>query len=675
MKNMNSRIKHFVKKILLIQYWRDIQAGMQFISSKENRTSYTSLNKMICNVKILFTARFIRNSNPVKQSQLLLKKSRIKPLPSEIFFYSLDTRTIPIYHNRVTGNITPDYTILLAHSLNDLCHDSSENSAAHRIWTTITQYLDRCISSLPVTDHRRTMLARMKIAPANGLQDALQRVLFANMLFWQERHMLIGVGHLDKILFPYYEQDKTTGVKNSTEQFVLIKDFLQTLHGYYLFKSNELPGDTGQIIILAGVQPDGTYLCNDLTYLFIKAVEELKLPDPKLLVRTAANMPPPLMNASVQCIKTGIGCPIFANDDCIIPKLQSFGYTNEDSYGYGTAACWEPLIIGKSSDVNNVAVINFAAPFADFSLYDADSKNFSDFLTQYENRLNKHIEKTIYGLKNIKFDAAPILSLFIHNSIEKASDIIDNTALYHDYGILTVGLSNTVNALYNIRDFVFEQKLFNIQTVKNVLENNYTGFEQYQKLFRENSDQYETDSDDIQTLANHLFVLASEVTRKTETVLSGKKLKIGLSSPTYIDSAVQFPATPDGRKKGEPFNVHISCDNAENYSTLFNFASKLDYNQNRFNGNVVDFMTSPSFIENNFDKFTDMICTALKSGVFEMQINVVSSKMLIDAQNNPSLFPHLIVRVWGFSAYFNDLPDSYKKLLIQRARDHERAYH
>ena len=142
---------------------------------------------------------------------------------------------------------------------------------------------------------------------------------------------------------------------------------------------------------------------------------------------------------------------------------------------------------------------------------------------------------------------------------------------------------------------------------------------------------------------------------------------IGFSSPNYIEDSRNSEASLDGRKRGESFSVHISSDKPLAYTELLNFASRLDYNENRYNGNVVDFIVSKDFIENNFDKFVDFLILSQKTGFFEMQMNVTSSNILIEARKNPKKFPNLIVRVWGFSAYFNDLPEEYKDLLISRA--------
>ena len=117
--------------------------------------------------------------------------------------------------------------------------------------------------------------------------------------------------------------------------------------------------------------------------------------------------------------------------------------------------------------------------------------------------------------------------------------------------------------------------------------------------------------------------------------------------------------------------MHISCDVLNGYTELVQFAAKLDYGEGRFNGNVIDFFVSPNFIEDNFEKFVDFLMASIKVGFFEMQMNVISSEKLLEARKNPEKFPNLIVRVWGFSAYFNDLPESYKDLLIERALKNE----
>ena len=152
----------------------------------------------------------------------------------------------------------------------------------------------------------------------------------------------------------------------------------------------------------------------------------------------------------------------------------------------------------------------------------------------------------------------------------------------------------------------------------------------------------------------------------------GGKIKFGLSSPFYIRDAKGVAADFAGRKKGNPYSTHISSIDAT-YTEVINFAGKLDYSGHAFNGNVVDFFVSPSFIENNTEKFKLFMKAAINIGYFQMQMNIMDSKTLIDAKQHPDKYPGLIVRVWGFSAYFNDLPEDYKNVLIERAIESEKA--
>ena len=104
-----------------------------------------------------------------------------------------------------------------------------------------------------------------------------------------------------------------------------------------------------------------------------------------------------------------------------------------------------------------------------------------------------------------------------------------------------------------------------------------------------------------------------------------------------------------------------------------NFAGKLDYCGHAFNGNVVDFFTPSGLIDNNTEKFVLFMKSAIRTGFFQMQMNIIDSATLIDAKEHPEKYPGLIVRVWGFSAYFNDLPEEYKNLLIVRAIEAEKV--
>ena len=152
----------------------------------------------------------------------------------------------------------------------------------------------------------------------------------------------------------------------------------------------------------------------------------------------------------------------------------------------------------------------------------------------------------------------------------------------------------------------------------------------------------------------------------------GGRVKIGLSSPDYIKRARKTGADFSGRKKGEPYNTHISSRDAD-YTELVGFASKLEYDRGRCNGNVVDFFISPGLLEEQSDKFGAFLKGAINQGFFQMQMNVMDSRTLISAKEHPENYKGLIVRVWGFSAYFVELPEDYQDQLIRRAKLSEQS--
>jgi formate C-acetyltransferase len=416
------------------------------------------------------------------------------------------------------------------------------------------------------------------------------------------------------------------------------------------------------------------YLCNDLTFLFIQVLKELQIPDPKILVRVHRLMPNDLLEESVKCIQTGIGSPLFANDEVIIPALIGFGYDEKDAFDYGVSACWEPLITGKSSDANNICSLNYMKPLQEVLFSGGETiDSYPAFLEKYKEQLAVHIRETIEQARRVTWEKAPLLSLFVGDCSQTGLDIAEGGAKYNNYGFTTVGLANTVNSLINIRKYVFELKTFDLSGLRTILSENYADHEDAQNLFRNEAIRYGIDDPTVLALTNDITRFTSDLIEKHTSCGMKRRIKFGLSSPSYISDAYNIPATPDGRNKNAPLAVHISNDKAVDFTGILQFAAKLDYAGNRFNGNVIDIIVSPHFIGNNFAQFVSMLYASFVSGIFEMQFNVVSGATLIRAKEDPAAFPNLIVRVWGFSAYFNDLPEEYKDALIRRTLEHERA--
>lgn len=661
-------VKSIFLKLGIFEYAKKVLIFKKLSQKLSNTDEYASAS--VFNKLHYFYTPSLRQTKG-KQICSLFKNIDIT-IPERGFIFTLDPWKCLNYENRMIGNITVDYSKILHNSIEDLRikYNGDDEFSLNQIDTleSFEILINREIDELKKSNREDkseyiTYLENIKSNEVTSFKEALQRILFYNQILWQTNHPLMGVGRIDFILNDIYENDSIS----KKEAYELIKDFIIKLHSYYYFKSNELAGDTGQIIVLGGLNEDGSYFCNDLTYLFMDALKELQLPDPKIIFRYCDSVPNRLMELAVETMATGIGSPLFSNDDVIINKLIEFGYKKEDAYNYVVSACWEPAPLGKGLELNNVDCIVFLKPLNE--LFDAEELSkyltFDDFLDDYKRYLKNHINRIVDQINGYIWEIDPIMSLFIENNGE---DVSKGGAIYNNYGLTSVSLSNTVNSIYNIKKLVFDEQRYSLGELNNNRLDNFENQEILNEL--KGNKKFGMDDVEIINLTNEIIRYADEIFDSKKTRYGGK-FKFGLSAPTYISASLNMPASLDGRKDFEPFNVHISLEDNKDYTQIMHFASNLDYAGNKFNGNVVDFMINPGFISKNFNKFLDFLKISLNMGVFQMQLNVVSSKVLIDAQKHPDRYPNLIVRVWGFSSYFKDLPIEYQDMVIKRACDNE----
>lgn len=621
------------------------------------------------------------SENKVEQIGKLLERIDIDPVESNLFFYSIDCFKILESKKQMLVNYTIDNDVIVNSSIKEmemmLVDDSSFAKQEKMLINQLKKYVNRCKEQfgndkryIDSFEAMESLFAR----PADTFFEGLQRILFFNQILWQTQHLHVGLGRLDVILDRVYQNEIENGTITREKAKQMLKEFMRILHKYYWLKSGLMLGDTGQIIIVGGIDKNNNYFANDLTYLFIEIMMELHCTEPKVLLRYSGEMPRELLDLSLKSISTGLGAPLLSNDKLVVKNLIGFGYETDDAYNYSASACWEPLITNNSADLNNIASFNFAIPF--LSLFNRDEMwqdvEFDEIMDLYELELEKYIESVLGKLSMLEFEIDPLLSLVSISSMANGMDITSGGAKYNHLGLTSVGIGSVVNSLCNIKRFVYEEKKYSLNELNEYRQENYSGVPELLQELKKGSPAFGEDEQYIIELTNKITLMTSQLFEKYHTKHGGK-FKFGLSSPYYIEDAESIDATFDGRRKGEPFNVHISSNNAIPLTSLLLFASRLDYSGNRLNGNVVDFILTPAVIKENMDKIRFLIKNAMSEGIYQMQINVVDSKTLIDAKNNPRDFPNLIVRVWGFSAYFNDLPEEYQNLLIARAIESERA--
>ena len=675
-----SAFKKYAKDILKRSRLYQARRGKDYFKNRESMFKKLKNDEISAYERTLFLGKS-------KSGQLvrMMKKTQILITPGRRFQSWIDTGlyVLPMYS--VVDNMAPNYELILNNSLDELISVYSGDKSKlfrdiNNLLRGVKQYIfciegeiDKKIFDCNDEDTKiklektRQYFDNMITKSAVELEEGFQRIIFWSTLFWQSQHRLMGLGRLDKILC-------NLNRPSDSETLELMKDFFAEIHRYYAFKSNgRMLGDTGQIIELGGSNENGDYFCNDLTYLFINALKDCMLPDPKILLRVSEKMPEDLLKLALQCISTGIGSPLLSNDDAVICALERFGYSHRDACDYVTSACWEPLAYGRSLEQNNLGIINYAKAFVD-TYEDVAFENCMDFdsvMDMYLDKLSIQLRSKLSILELIKWESDPLMSLFIKDCTNRKLDVSQGGALYNNYGILSSGMPNAVNSLLNVKHLVFEEHSSTLKEVKNACMSDFDAkYDAVQKMMRAHEYFGKDDRESVE-ITKKIADYTYKVCEGWRNPMGGK-LKWGLSAPSYVEAGGTTGATADGRKRGMPITAHISSNDA--YTELTNFASKIDYSGQRSNGNVIDFIVAPDFIHKNMKKFMTFLKTGIHEGFFQMQMNVVSSKTLIEAKDNPELFPDLIVRVWGFSAYFNDLPNEYKDTLIQRAVESERSY-
>lgn len=612
-----------------------------------------------------------------RQMKSLLMDMTIDTSMTYVYPYDVWKRRNPQTNRCSLFSMTVDYTIILQSSLLDLSHKLSscsrdEFKSNELEIVGILRSLSRRIQmELSVKETRPAQLksyfAHMLDNEPISFDEALQKILFYNGLFWQANHWHNGLGRLDLILEKYYNNDIQRGILTKSQAKEMLRDFVQILGKHTRQKSVVLIGDTGQYVLLGGVDKKGQTVQNDLTELFLEIFTELKVPDPKLILRVNEHTSNTIWQKAVDCVVTGCGSPLFMNEKLIMDGMVEFGYQKEDVWNVGTSACWEPLIIGKSFDQNNpFPNIPVVTALNDVIHSGTKYKTLDAIIDATKCNIATQIKEIIH---DIPFDVSPLYSLFFDSCIERGKDYSQGGADYAYHGVQVVGLPNLVNALLNIKKYVFEQKILSLDQCRGALAANFVGYEDVREMLLSNEQKFGNSHPEVVAITNDLMSFISQEVEKY--TCNGEKLKVGFSSSQYIMARMKSKASLDGRKDYDPFAVHISpVSQKVDIQEVLDFAGLLDYSGNRLNGNVVDFILPSAYIKQK-DKLVTILRNAMTSGVYELQLNVLDAATLRDAKAHPEKYPDLVVRVWGFSAYFNDLPEEYKDNLIARAEAYE----
>ena len=481
----------------------------------------------------------------------------------------------------------------------------------------------------------------------------------------------IGLGRFDQYMYPYYLRDKANGVTD--------EEILETIEAFFIAQNRDADlyfgvqqGDNGQSMTLGGYDADGNCVYNELSHMCMEASLELNLIDPKINLRVSKDTPDDIYVFATQLTKQGLGFPQYCNDDVVIPGLIKLGYTPEDAVDYTVAACWEFIIPGKSADCPNKTAMNFPLVVSRVIREKlTECTCFESLMQQAEAAIAAEcdilIEKA--AAEGLGLTPAPLFSVFFDGCIESLTDMWSGGTKYRNLGCHGAGIANAADALAAVKQHIYEEKTVSKAILLQALEQNFEGFDSLRNQLR-NSPKMGNNDDFVDDIALRLMdAFARNLNNRPNG--GGGIWRAGTGSAQgYILYSKECPATADGRKAGEPYSSSFSpaLDARTNgiLSVLQSF-TKYDLT-NIINGGPLTIEIHDTVLRNDIgiEKTAMLVKTFILLGGHQLQLNSISRERLIDAQKHPEKYPNLIVRVWGWSGYFNELDVAYQNHIIRR---------
>lgn len=536
--------------------------------------------------------------------------------------------------------------------------------------------------------------------PAHSPRDfweALQHYWFVHLGVITELNPwdAFNPGRLDQHLYPFYEKGLADGS--------LTKEKAKELLQLFWIKFNNQPappkvGVTAEesntyndfaLINTGGVRTDGSSAVNELSYLILDVVEEMRTLQPSSMVQISKKTPDEFLNRVLKIIKTGFGQPSVFNTDEIVQELLRQGKTVEDARDGGSSGCVETGAFGKECYIltgyfNLVKVLeitlnNGVDPRTGrrIGLPTGDPKDFDTFdelLDAFKKQLHHFIDVKIGGnnvIERLYADHLPVpfLSIMISDCISKGKDYNDGGARYNTSYIQGVGLGTLTDSLAAIKHQIFDRKEMSLGELLKALRTNFAGFEKLRQRLINKTPKYGNDDDYADDITRTIFeAYFSAVDGRPN--MKGGSYRINLLPTTvHIYFGKVVGATPDGRKAGEPLSEGVSPvqgADRKGPTAVIKSVSKIDHVKT--GGTLLNQKFAPELLvdEVGLDKLAHLIRTYFKLGGHHIQFNVINAETLHDAQRHPEKYRDLMVRVAGYSDYFVNLSLDLQNEIIRR---------
>ena len=549
--------------------------------------------------------------------------------------------------------------------------------------------------------------AKVPYEPAETFQEAVQSVWFIQLILQIESNgHSLSYGRFDQYMYPYYDRDIKNGNITEAEALELLTClWIKTLTINKVRSQAHTLSSAGspmyQNVTIAGQTTDKKDAVNDLSFLVLKSVAQTRLTQPNLTVRYHKNINKQFLDECVEVMRLGFGMPALNNDEIIIPSFMDWGVKEEDAYNYSAIGCVETAVPGKwGYRCTGMSYINFPRMLlctmnngVDLTSNKRFTKGYGYFteMESYEELL-KAWDKTVREITRY--------SVIVENAIDKASErdvpdvlcsaltddciargktIKEGGAVYDFISGLQVGIANMADCLAAIKKLVYEEKKITRQELWDAILDDFSSPEnkKIQEMLIREAPKYGNDDDYVDQLIVEAYdSYIDEIekypnTRYNRGPIGGIRYAGTSSISANVGQGMSTMATPDGRNAFEP--LAEGCSPAHNSdkngpTAVFKSVSKL--RTNKITGGVLlNQKMTPQMLstEENRQKLELLIQTFFnRLHGYHVQYNIVSKETLIDAQKHPEKHKDLIVRVAGYSAFFNVLSKKTQDDIIGR---------
>ncbi len=507
------------------------------------------------------------------------------------------------------------------------------------------------------------VMEKVPAEPATTFHEAIQSVHF----FLSNLFGLYPLGRPDRYLYPFYQKDIENGTLTKEEA----QDMIDNL---CLGVSTRVFTRAACGFIVGGQDAQGNLVENDLTWMFITALDHIHLPDPNGALAVNKQTSNEILLYAAEVLSHGTTHPAFYNDEVIVSSLRDYGVSTEDSVNYIHTTCAEISVVGRSRAHTTAFSMDLPGILVNTVKANRECDTYESLVQLYISAIQADVKRKPFAyfsrmLEGSRNSNDPMrVCCLVEDCIGRGSSILEGGERYTFIQPIFLGFSNAVDSLIAIRELVYEKKQLTLDAFCRIIDSNFENEEPLRQSIIHHLPHYGNDEETADRVAEMLANGIKRVFR--EPMLGGKTMIPGsFSYVGHASTGAVMGATFDGRKAH--YSYADGCSPVQGRDTNGPTAMILSlssWDQKEFLGGMV---VNIKFGKNNLcgknqQKFVQLLRTFVERGGLEMQVNVVDRQTLINARENPEQYSDLMVRIGGFSDYFVRLTPSLQQEIIDR---------